>query len=464
MTCRITLVVAALSVALVGWVVEADLNEGLVGSWNFNEGDGDTAHDSSPRANHGTVNGSTRATGICDSALGFDGQDDYVDVFNDVGFSSLGSRAYGFLPAPLSAVAGDLLAVQWEGWDPGSAVLRFDEVTGEFLGEFVTLGSGNLGDAGSPTFGPDGNLYVRNDLGSLGPGGVWRYDGANGDFIDAFVPATIGSGINGITFGPDGDLYATVWSDGSVRRFDGTTGEPLGSFVSPHSGGLDAPAGLQFGPDGNLYVASLFADEVFRYNGYTGAFMGVFTEQGYLDRANQLRFGPDGKLYVSSTAGGQVLRFDGMTGSLIDVFIDDINWPIHIGFGPDGHFYVTDNEPGGAIDRYHGETGEFIDHFIPEGDGGLTYVTGFVWIPDGGPFCGDGVVDDGEECDDGNAQSGDGCDANCNVEPDVIPTVSEWGLMVMALLLLTGIKIKFGGRGPAKVYPPSQQPTLRGRS
>ncbi len=37
---------------------------------------------------------------------------------------------------------------------------------------------------------------------------------------------------------------------------------------------------------------------------------------------------------------------------------------------------------------------------------------------------------------DGNTVSGDGCDANCN--PDqAIPTVSQWGMIVMSLLLLT---------------------------
>ncbi len=63
--------------------------------------------------------------------------------------------------------------------------------------------------------------------------------------------------------------------------------------------------------------------------------------------------------------------------------------------------------------------------------------------------CGNGVVDPGEECDDGNVQPGDGCDATCHIEPEVIPTVSRWGLTVMALLLLSGLKVKFGQRRSA---------------
>jgi hypothetical protein len=36
------------------------------------------------------------------------------------------------------------------------------------------------------------------------------------------------------------------------------------------------------------------------------------------------------------------------------------------------------------------------------------------------------------------------------LDPDFVPTVSEWGLIVMALLLLTSLKIKFGVRPPAR--------------
>jgi len=96
-------------------------------------------------------------------------------------------------------------------------------------------------------------------------------------------------------------------------------------------------------------------------------------------------------------------------------------------------------------------------------------------------FCGDGTVDPGEACDDGNSVDNDGCRNDCStvtcgnnlIDPgeecdgtsaeaciitglclpdctcdpgDEIPTVSEWGLLVMALLLLTGAKVYFRRR------------------
>ena len=53
---------------------------GLVGYWSFDEGDGNTAHDSSGNDNHGTIHGASWTTGISGSALEFDGQSDYLQV------------------------------------------------------------------------------------------------------------------------------------------------------------------------------------------------------------------------------------------------------------------------------------------------------------------------------------------------------------------------------------------------
>lgn len=58
---------------------------GLVGSWHFNEGNGTTAYDSSGKNNHGTINGATWTTGKFGSGLSFDGVDDYVGNLGNFG-------------------------------------------------------------------------------------------------------------------------------------------------------------------------------------------------------------------------------------------------------------------------------------------------------------------------------------------------------------------------------------------
>ena len=57
---------------------------------------------------------------------------------------------------------------------------------------------------------------------------------------------------------------------------------------------------------------------------------------------------------------------------------------------------------------------------------------------DGGGECGDGNVDPGEDCDPPGSECPDGtCQPDCTCPGDEIPTVSEWGMLVMAVLVLS---------------------------
>jgi len=61
--------------------------------------------------------------------------------------------------------------------------------------------------------------------------------------------------------------------------------------------------------------------------------------------------------------------------------------------------------------------------------------------------CGNGVRQTGEQCDDGNNIDGDGCSADCRLEGvEIVPTVSTWGLLILAMLLLAAGKVYFGVR------------------
>src|SRR3989344_2275887 len=70
--------------------------DSLVAHWRFDEGSGTTAADSSSNKNDGAVNGATWTSGLKNSALNFDGVNDYVNIgtgtaamnnFNSVGFT-----------------------------------------------------------------------------------------------------------------------------------------------------------------------------------------------------------------------------------------------------------------------------------------------------------------------------------------------------------------------------------------
>ena len=166
-----------------------------------------------------------------------------------------------------------------------SQVLRFNGQTGAYMGVFAS-GGGLLVPRGLK-FGPDGNLYVVHGIGN-GNGYVLRYNGTTGAFIDVFASGNNVDPID-IAFGPDNNLYVTDVSSHKVARYSGTTGESLGDFVTPDSGGLDVPIDLKFRGK-YLYVASRDSRQVLRYNARTGAFVDVYYSGGSAFQPHSLLF------------------------------------------------------------------------------------------------------------------------------------------------------------------------------
>jgi hypothetical protein len=223
-------------------------------------------------------------------------------------------------------------------------VFRYDGATGAPLpapgqsgAVFIPAGSGGLSQAGDVAFGPDGNVYVTSSnttqiLEYQGPAGA-----SPGAFLKFFVSITNGSGPNNLLFGPDGDLYVSLadgtipgYSNpfggayGSINRYDGTTGAPIGTgvFVPLASGGLGQPRQFFFDSQGtNLYVAGSEnsqggpGGEVWRYQGPNGQNPGAYVEAyitgGQSNVSNPVGLAQDaaGNLYVSDRLTANVTRF-----------------------------------------------------------------------------------------------------------------------------------------------------------
>lgn len=67
------------------------------------------------------------------------------------------------------------------------------------------------------------------------------------------------------------------------------------------------------------------------------------------------------------------------------------------------------------------------------------------------PVCGNNVLEAGEQCDEGAANGAVGCilpdctcTGDCKVATDIVPAVSEWGLVVMVLIGLAAGTVMFG--------------------
>jgi sugar lactone lactonase YvrE len=103
-----------------------------------------------------------------------------------------------------------------------------------------------------------------------------------------------------------------------------------------------------------------------------------------------LTLGPDGNVYVASN-GGAVLRYNGTTGAFMNTFVSQGSGGLGFGntastaglaFGPDGNLYVTSGSTNQVLE-YSGNTGAFITAFVPAGSGGLNFPTGVTFGPDG---------------------------------------------------------------------------------
>ncbi len=151
-------------------------------------------------------------------------------------------------------------------------------------------------------FGPDGNLYVA----SRGANAIVRFDGSTGDFIDLFATSGL-DGPNTPRFGPDGRLYVSCRNSNNVVRIEPTGGMPTVFATEPR---LRSPEGLSFGPDGDLYVSARLDSVVLRFNGMTGAFMNDVIVFPAVRAPEGIAFASDGSLWIASRDSDEVLRLN----------------------------------------------------------------------------------------------------------------------------------------------------------
>jgi DNA-binding beta-propeller fold protein YncE len=239
-----------------------------------------------------------------------------------------------------------------------NTVLRYNSTTGQFIGTFVSQGSGGLSvtDPSGLAFGPDGNLYVS----SGGTNQILESNGSTGAFIGPFVSAGSGNIPGGISFGPDGNLYVCNGNDThEILRYSGPLNANPGSadpasgqsgavFVAPSSGGLFQPTRAIFGPDGNIYAVGGQTDGVLRYNGSTGAFIDTFVP-GTLGKfiGRSLAFDQEGRLYVADFSG-DLHRYDSQGNSLGDLLVNTVNQvtlnkPKGMAFDAQGNLLISCN-------------------------------------------------------------------------------------------------------------------------
>jgi len=271
-----------------------------------------------------------------------------------------------------SNAAGDLLVCSLLT----DEVLRYDGDTGAYIGVFAdTAFDGPQGI----TLGPDGNVYVASEYSA----NITKWS-PTGAYLGEFVPPT--GGWEDLEFGPDGNLYAIAHfglAAGPISQFDGSTGAYLGQWGS--GAAISHQHGMAFGPDGDLYFGhSIFGPvgSIGKIDQTSGAFVGDIVGHPLLDGIFDLVF-HGGIVYTNDHFGGGVHKFDPVTGAYLgDLVVGGApTWGMI--FHDDGLFYVA---AGGSVNRYDAVTGAFHDTFAT-GIGGAAGIA-FLPVPEPATLCG----------------------------------------------------------------------------
>lgn len=240
-----------------------------------------------------------------------------------------------------------------------NTIERYDGISGDYLGAFVTAGSGGLVRPGSVAVGPDNNVYVTSSLTAQ----VLRYDGKTGKFIDVFASGNGLTAPNNLVFRGD-YLYVGDFSGGAngfLRRFDAKTGAFVDNFAD-----VDFADGIAFSSD-SVFVSNFINGDVERFNLNDGSFIETFVRSGNggLTNPTALLFLESGELLVSSYSTDSVKRYS-TDGEYIDDVITDLFEPEGLAIGLDGNLYAGSYGLG-LTNKYDINTFQFIEEFTNTG-------------------------------------------------------------------------------------------------
>lgn len=230
----------------------------------------------------------------------------YDTVTNSVTTLSNGG---GGLDNPEGVAVGpdNLVYVTSAGTDK---ILRYDPTTSAYADTFANT---NLSTPQGVDFDSSGKVYAVN--GNVAVHNVNRFN-ASGTFDATFVtPASDGGGYYRAEWSPDGLDYYVVGYTTGVRKFNSSGTETFSTGVQPFipTALLGTFTDVDFGPDGNLYVTGYSSGTVYRFNPSTGALLATVITG--LANPYGMVFTPDNKLYISSYSGSTVRRYNYSAGT-----------------------------------------------------------------------------------------------------------------------------------------------------
>src|SRR5712691_3927885 len=249
------------------------------------------------------------------------------------------------LRLPALICAGIVFAwgtIQAQAWERGSAEL------------FATLPDGSTGPEGL-TVGPDGNVYVTtfgfNSQGAVsGPGQLFVFNN-DGGLIRKVSIVGSSSHLLGLAFHPSTHALLVIdFGNANVRTVDPTTGNSSVFMTVTGSAGLNA---LTFDRSGNVYVSDSFQGKIWKTGAGGGAATAWVTDPLLTPNgvppfgANGLQFNKaETALFVANTANDQIVRIPVSSGTpgTPAVFVNSINGADGIVLDKKDNIWVAANQ------------------------------------------------------------------------------------------------------------------------
>ena len=186
-------------------------------------------------------------------------------------------------------------------------------------GAKARLGKGHINEI---AYSPDGTLLaVASRI------GIWLYD--TDTLQERALLTGHTSGVNSVSFSPDGKTIASGSDDSTVRLWDVATASQKGTLT----GDTANVTSVAFSPDGTT-IASVGWNEVHLWDVATATMTAILQYEGDV---GSIAFSPDGTTIASAVnENGTVHLWDVVTGTQKATLMVEIGWVNGIAFSPDG--------------------------------------------------------------------------------------------------------------------------------
>jgi WD40 repeat protein len=206
--------------------------------------------------------------------------------------------------------------------------------------------------------GPDGPMLASAEA----DGTIRRWDATTGaQFGDPMTGDTDWVWALATWTGPDGPMLASASEDGTIQRWDATTGVQFGNPMTGHTGSVRALA-TWMGPDGPMLASASEDGTIRRWSATTGAQFGdPMTGHTRPVTALVSWTSPDGYAMLASTSGeGVIRRWNGAAATPAGEPLLDNSSVLAAWTGPDGRTILASTRPNRQIVCWDAAVGALV--------------------------------------------------------------------------------------------------------